>query len=53
MKITIKNDVKHVIILDVFGIYAQIYDQGFFDATTVEDIKKRYADTKYWRILIL
>ena len=53
MQMKIKDDAIRVVILDISGIYAQIYDQGYFDAETVKEIKRRYSDTEHWRVLVL
>ena len=53
MVVEIKDDIKHVIILDISGIYAQIHNQGYFDKTSIDDIKQQYSDTKRWKVLIL
>lgn len=48
-----RDNVKWVIVLDVSGIYAQIYDQGYFDKLAISEIQKRYSDSKLWRVIIL
>lgn len=53
MKAEIKDNAIHIVILDISGIYAQIHDQGYFDAKTVEDIQRQYSDIKLWRVLVL
>ena len=53
MQTEIKGNVIRVVILDISGIYVQIYDQGYFDSKTVEEIQMRYSDTKHWRVLVL
>ena len=53
MKAEIKDDAIRVVILDILGIYVQIYDQGYFDSKTVEEIQMRYSDTEHWRVLVL
>lgn len=42
-----------VIVLDISGIYIQIYDQGYFESQFVNEIKQQYSDTKHWRVLVL
>lgn len=49
----INENLVRIVILDVHGIYAQIYNQGYFDKNSVDKIKNQYADTKYWRVLVL
>ena len=53
MKAEIKDDAIRVVILDISGIYVQIYDQGHFDTETVKEIQMRYSDTEHWRVLVL
>ena len=44
----IDGNMVRVVVLDVSDVYVQIYDQGYFDSKSVEDIQKQYSDTKYW-----
>ena len=53
MLTTVPNNVKHIIILDISGIYAQIHNQGYFDNGQVTDIQQQYSDKKHWRVLVL
>ena len=53
MQTEIKDNAIRVVILDVSGIYAQIYNQGYFDAETVKEIQRQYSDTGHWRVLVL
>ena len=53
MQAEIKDDAIRVVILDISGIYVQIYDQGYFDSKTVEEIQMRYSDIEHWRVLVL
>ena len=53
MKFNIDENLVFVIILDISGIYAQIYDQGYYNKKDVKDIQQQYSDTKHWRVLIL
>lgn len=53
MQAEIKDDSIHIVILDISGVYVQIYDQGYFDLETVEEIHRQYSDTKHWRVLVL
>ena len=52
MKFNIDENLVFVIILDVSGIYAQIYDQGYHNKKDVKRIQQQYSDTKYWRVLV-
>lgn len=49
----LKDDIKHVVILDISGIYARIYNDGYFEEETVENIRQQYSDSKHWRVLVL
>lgn len=52
--VTVKeNNLTRVIILDVSGVYAQIYDQGYFDNESVNCIKQQYSDTQNWQVVVL
>ena len=53
MNVDIKENLVHVIILDISGIYAQIHNQGYFDKSSIDDIKKQYSDTERWRVIVL
>lgn len=49
----IKDNMVRVVILDISGIYAQIHNQGYFDDSSVDEIKQQYSDTERWRVLVL
>ena len=49
----IKEDMIRVVILDISGVYVQIYDQGYFDSATINKLQQQYSDTKLWRVLVL
>lgn len=53
MNINIGSSMKRVVILDVSGVYIQIYDQGYFDCLSINKIEQQYSDTKHWKVLIL
>ena len=53
MKTEISEDIVRVIVLDISGIYAQIHNQGYFDKSSINDIKQQYSDTKRWRVVVL
>lgn len=53
MMTEISENIVHVVILDVSGVYAQIHNQGYFDKTLIDDIKQQYSDTKRWRVIVL
>lgn len=49
----IKNNIVQAVILDISGVYVQIYDQGYFDSNYFNDIKQQYSDPKHWRVIVL
>ena len=53
MKTEISENIVHVIILDISGMYAQIHNQGYFDKSSIDEIKQQYSDTQRWRVLVL
>lgn len=53
MVVEMKDNIIHVVILDISGIYAQIYNQGYFDKTSIDDIKQQYSDIERWRVVVL
>ena len=40
MKADISEDIVRVIVLDISGIYAQIHNQGYFDKSSIDEIKQ-------------
>lgn len=53
MSIGIPDDMKQVIVLDISGVYAQIHNQGYFDKTSIDEIKQQYSDQEHWRVLVI
>lgn len=53
MMTEISENIVHVVILDISGIYAQIHNQGYFDKLSIDDIKQQYSDTERWRVVVL
>lgn len=53
MNVDISENLVRVIILDISGIYAQIHNQGYFDKSSIDEIKQQYSDTQRWRVLVL
>lgn len=49
----IGENMVRVVVLDISGIYAQIHNQGYFDCSSVDEIKQQYSDSKHWRVLVL
>ena len=52
MKADISEDIVRVIVLDISGIYAQIHNQGYFDKSSIDEIKQQYSDTERWRVVV-
>ena len=53
MNVEINENLVQVIILDISGVYAQIHNQGYFDKTMVEEIKRQYSDNQRWRVVVI
>ena len=53
MNVDIKENLVRVVILDISGIYAQIHNQGYFDKSSIDEIKQQYSDTQRWRVIVL
>lgn len=53
MKANIPENLTLVVILDVSGIYAQIYNQGYFDNNAIDAIKQRYSDPTHWQVVVI
>ena len=49
----LSETLARVIILDISGIYAQIHNQGYFDKSSIDEIKQQYSDTERWRVVVL
>lgn len=49
----IKENLVNIVILDISGIYVQIYNQGYFDRNSIENIQQQYSDTQHWRVVVL
>ena len=53
MNVDISENLVQVIILDISGVYTQIHNQGYFDKSSIDDIKQQYSDTRRWRVVVL
>lgn len=53
MNVEIYENLVHIVILDISGVYAQIHNQGYFDKENIEEIKDQYSDTTHWRVVVL
>ena len=49
----IKENLQHIIILDVSKVYANIYDQGYFLEKEANKIREKYADSEHWAVIVL
>ena len=49
----ISENLVRVVILDISCLYAQIHNQGYFDKSSIDEIKQQYSDTERWRVVIL
>lgn len=53
MVVEMTDNLIHVVILDISGVYVQIHNDGYFDRKTLDEIKNQYKDTSHWRIVII
>ena len=53
MKANIPDTFSRIVILDISGIYAQIYEQGYFDNSATDTIKKEYSDPTHWQVVVI
>ena len=53
MNVDISENLVHIVILDISGIYTQIHNQGYFSGQEIEEIKQQYSDTRRWRVVVL
>lgn len=53
MKAIIEDNYVRIIVLDISGIYAQIYEQGYFKVDSIGKIEQKYSDSKLWNVIIL
>lgn len=51
MYATIPENLIHIIILDISGIYAQIHNQGYFDKKSIDTIHQQYSDKEHWLVI--
>lgn len=52
-KADIQDGLIRAVILDKSGIYAQIYDQGYFHKDNFENIKEQYSDPTHWQVVVI
>ena len=53
MVLETKENLVHIIILDISGIYAQIYNDGYFEKNQIDSIKEQYSNEKRWCVVIV
>lgn len=53
MVVEMTDNLIHVVILDISGVYAQIHNDGYFDMVSLDDINEQYKDKSHWRIVII
>ena len=53
MNIDIQENLIRAVILDITGVYVQIYDQGYYNKVAIDELKKQYSDTEHWRVVVL
>lgn len=53
MIIEIAEELLRIIVIDISGTYARIYDERYILKSSVKDFKRQYSDTGHWRVLIL
>ena len=53
MNVDMSENLVRVVILDISGVYAQIHNQGYFDKSSIDEIKQQYSDTQRWRVIVL
>lgn len=53
MIIEIADNLIHVVILDISGVYVQIHNDGYFNKVSLDKINEQYKDKSHWRIVII
>ena len=53
MIMEIADNLIHVVILDISGVYVQIHNDGYFNKISLDDIEKQYNDETRWKIVII
>lgn len=53
MHVSTNENIIRAVILDISGIYAQIYDQGYFEKETINTLQEQYNDSAHWRVILL
>lgn len=53
MIMEIADNLIHVVILDISGVYAQIHNDGYFNKMSLDEIERQYSDETRWKIVII
>lgn len=53
MIVEMTDNLIHVVILDISGVYVQIHNDWYFDRVSLDEIEKQYKDKSHWRIVII
>ena len=53
MIVEMTDNLIHVVILDISGVYVQIHNDGYFDKVSLDKIEKQYKDKSHWRIVVI
>lgn len=51
MDVNISDDLVHIVILDISGLYAQIYDQGWYSDEEVDKLKSKYSAESTYMVI--
>jgi len=53
MVVEMTDNLIHVVILDISGVYVQIHNDGYFDRVSLDEIERQYSDETRWKIVII
>ena len=53
MVVEMTDNLIHVVILDISGVYVQIHNDGYFDKVSLDEIKRQYNDKSHWRSVVI
>ena len=53
MLTSISDNLCRVVVLDISGVYVQIYEQGYFSLEEARKMSEYYKNKNHWRFLIL
>lgn len=49
----LSDDLCRVVVLDISGLYVQIYEQGYFSLEETRKMFEIYKNKNHWRFLVL